>query len=72
MLDIIVPVYNEDQGIIKLFNEILEEIQTPKRVLVVYDFEEDTTVPVVKKREVNIPLRLFSLEMPSEKARLTP
>lgn len=58
MLDIIVPVYNEDQGIIKLFNEILEEIQTPKRVLVVYDFEEDTTVPVVKKSRGQYPFEI--------------
>lgn len=48
MLDIIVPVYNEGQGILKLFNEIQEEIRTPKRVLVVYDFNADTTVPFVR------------------------
>lgn len=51
MLDIIVPVYNEGRGILKLFDEIQEEIKTPKRVLVVYDFEEDTTVPVVKENK---------------------
>lgn len=49
MLDIVVPVYNEGQGILRLFDEIQEEIRTSKRVLVVYDFEEDTTVPVVKR-----------------------
>ena len=49
MLDIVVPVYNEADGILKLFNEIQDEIKEEKRVLVVYDFEEDTTVPVVRE-----------------------
>ncbi|MCR5566935.1 MAG: glycosyltransferase [Clostridiales bacterium] len=47
MLDIVVPVYNEDKGILRLFEEIEQEIKTPKRVMIVYDFDEDTTVPVV-------------------------
>lgn len=47
MLDIVVPVYNEDKGILRLFEEIESEIKTRKRVLVIYDFDEDTTVPVV-------------------------
>lgn len=49
MLDILVPVYNEDRGILRLFEEIDREIRTPKRVMIIYDFEEDTTVPVVKE-----------------------
>lgn len=48
MLDIVVPVYNEDKGILRLFDEIEREIKTPKHVMIVYDFEEDSTVPVVK------------------------
>lgn len=51
MLDIVVPVYNEDKGILKLFNEIEQEIKTPKHVMVVYDFDGDTTVPVVEKHQ---------------------
>lgn len=47
MLDIVVPVYNESNSILKLFNEIQAEIKTEKRVLIVYDFDEDSTVPVV-------------------------
>lgn len=47
MLDIVVPVYNEDKGILRLFDEIEQEIKAPKHVMVVYDFDEDTTVPVV-------------------------
>lgn len=59
MLDIVVPVYNEGQGILRLFNEIQEEIKTPKRVLVVYDFEEDTTVPAVKENKDNFPFEIL-------------
>ncbi len=51
MLDIVVPVYNEDKGILKLLDEIQREIRTDKRVLIVYDFEGDTTVPVVEKNK---------------------
>lgn len=58
MLDIIVPFYNEGQGILKLFDEIQKEIQTPKRVLAVYDFEEDTTLPVIKKNRCNYAFKI--------------
>ena len=51
MLDIVVPVYNEDKGILRLFDEIEQEIKTPKRVMIVYDFDGDTTVPIVKEHQ---------------------
>ncbi len=53
MLDIVVPVYNEGQGILRLFDEIEREIKTPKRVRIVYDFDEDTTVPVVEAHKAD-------------------
>ncbi len=49
MLDIVVPVYNEESGILRLFEEIEREIKTDKRVMIVYDFEGDNTMPVVEK-----------------------
>lgn len=51
MLDIIVPVYNEDKSILKLFDEIEREIKTDKHVMIVYDFDEDKTVPVVERHK---------------------
>lgn len=53
MLDIVVPVYNENKGILRLLDEIEREINTLKRVLIVYDFPEDTTVPVVEAAQRN-------------------
>lgn len=62
MLDIVVPVYNEDQGIVKLFDEINAEIRTPKRILVVYDFDEDTTVPVVQQNKEKYPFKIVLIK----------
>ncbi len=53
MLDIVVPVFNEDKNIVKLFEEIEKEITSPKKIFVVYDFDGDTTVPVVDKVKNN-------------------
>ncbi len=58
MLDIIVPVYNEDKGILRLFDEIEREIKTPKKVMIVYDFDEDSTVPVVKEHQNDYTFRI--------------
>lgn len=49
MLEIVIPVYNEEKSIKKLFDEIEKEIKTPKRLLIVYDFDEDNTLPVVER-----------------------
>ena len=49
MLDIVVPVYNEGKQILKLLDEIDNEISAKKRIIVVYDFELDSTVDVVKE-----------------------
>lgn len=58
MLDIVIPVYNEDKGILRLFEEIEREIKTPKHVMVVYDFDGDTTVPVVKEHQQDYSFRI--------------
>ena len=48
-LGIIIPVYNEAENIRRTLNEIKEKIKTPHRVYIVYDFDEDNTLPVVKE-----------------------
>jgi glycosyltransferase involved in cell wall biosynthesis len=48
MLDIIVPVYNEGGNIRTLLDQVDLKIKAPKSVIIVYDFDEDNTVPVVR------------------------
>jgi glycosyltransferase involved in cell wall biosynthesis len=47
-LDIVIPVYNEGENILRTLEEIERCIEIPHRVLVVYDFDEDNTIPVVR------------------------
>lgn len=49
LIYIITPVYNEGENFPALYDEIRKKIKTPHKVVVVYDFNEDTTVSVVKK-----------------------
>jgi len=49
LLNIISPVYNEGDNFPALYKEIKKYIKTPHRLVVVYDFDEDNTVPIVKK-----------------------
>jgi dolichol-phosphate mannosyltransferase len=48
-LAVIVPVFNEDRNFPKVYRAIKEHIKTGHRILVVYDFDGDTTVPVVRE-----------------------
>jgi glycosyltransferase involved in cell wall biosynthesis len=49
MIDIIVPVYNEGKNIETLLKRVGETVKAPKNVIVVYDFDEDDTVPILFK-----------------------
>jgi len=48
-VSIVCPVYNEAENIEKLFNEIDLKIKTHSEIIVVYDMDEDTTIPVIKR-----------------------
>jgi dolichol-phosphate mannosyltransferase len=48
-LTVVIPVYNEGANFKALWGEIASSIQTPFRAVVVYDFDADNTVPVVKE-----------------------
>jgi glycosyltransferase involved in cell wall biosynthesis len=47
-LTIVIPVYNEGAGFEDLWRELHTHLQFPFRALVVYDFDEDNTVPAVQ------------------------
>ena len=56
---IVVPVYNEAENILPLIRGIEKEVPGNYELLIVYDFDADTTVPVVKALNPPMPrLRL--------------
>lgn len=48
-IDFIVPVYNEGSNIASALAELYTTVTHAKRVLIIYDFDEDDTVPVVRE-----------------------
>src|SRR5215471_11855401 len=49
-LSIVIPVYNEGENVIPTLTGLYARVSTrPFEVLVVHDFDEDTTVPVVRR-----------------------
>jgi len=48
-LGIIIPVYNEAENISKTLTAIEERVRTPHKIYIVYDFDEDNTLPVAKE-----------------------
>ncbi len=56
LLSIVMPVYNEGENITAVLQAVQREVRTrPLEVLVVYDFEEDNTVPVVRRLMATAP-----------------
>lgn len=49
LLHVITPVYNEAENFPALYKAVKKNIKTPHELVVVYDFDKDTTVPVVKQ-----------------------
>jgi glycosyltransferase involved in cell wall biosynthesis len=49
VVEFVMPVYNEGPNIVRALDELDRNINIPKRVLIVYDFDEDDTVPIVKE-----------------------
>ena len=48
MLSVVMPVFNEGENILPTLDSLYREVKTPKVVHLVYDFEEDSTLPVIK------------------------
>jgi len=47
-LGIIIPVYNEGLNIGDTINSIENKVRTPHRIYIVYDFDEDNTLPAIR------------------------
>lgn len=48
LLQIIIPVYNEAENIANTLGEIAGKVNTPHTILIIYDFDSDNTLPVVR------------------------
>jgi dolichol-phosphate mannosyltransferase len=60
ILGIIIPVYNEGLNIKSTIDDIEKKIKNLHRIYVVYDFEEDDTLPVVKQMQQDgLPIELL-------------
>ena len=51
-LDIIIPVYNEDENIVRLLKSLEDEIVCNFRVLICYDSESDNTLKYLKNNDI--------------------
>ena len=54
-LSIVLPVYNEGEAVEPVLRSLARNVTTPHELVVVYDFDEDTTVPVVRRLGSGIP-----------------
>jgi dolichol-phosphate mannosyltransferase len=54
-LSVVIPAYNEGDHILPVLDRIFEAVHLPCEVLVVVDFAEDTTVPVVDEYSLKEP-----------------
>ena len=54
-LSIVLPVYNEGEAVESILRALSVEVRTPHEIIVVYDFDADTTVPVIARLAAEIP-----------------
>ena len=54
-LSVVMPVYNEGEAVAPVVRALVAAIHVPCEVLIVYDFDGDTTVPVVRALSGELP-----------------
>jgi dolichol-phosphate mannosyltransferase len=54
-LSIVIPVYNEGDSIVPRLERLNEAVRASNEILVVYDFDEDTTVPALRSLASRMP-----------------
>jgi glycosyltransferase involved in cell wall biosynthesis len=54
-LSIVMPVFNEGEAVAPVIRGLAREVRTAHEILVVYDFDEDPTVPVIERLAVELP-----------------
>jgi glycosyltransferase involved in cell wall biosynthesis len=54
-LSIVLPVYNEGEAVEPVLRGLAAGVRTPHELVVVYDFDGDTTVPVIERLAAELP-----------------
>ena len=49
ILDILIPVYNEQEIILNTLNSLDKDVNTPSNILICYDYDEDPSLNEIKK-----------------------
>lgn len=55
LVSVVMPVYNEGDSVVPTLEELEARLTAPHEVLVVHDFDEDTTVAVVRALATRLP-----------------
>ena len=48
-LSILIPVYNESSNIERVISSIIQNVKVSSEIIVIYDYDDDSTIPAVKK-----------------------
>ena len=59
-LDVVIPVYNEGENIVSTLTGLRAHVHTTCRILICYDFEEDTTLPALVSHDFS-PLEIVTV-----------
>ncbi len=54
-LSVVMPVYNEGENVVATLVSLDRAVRTPREILIVHDFDGDTTIPVVQRLQASIP-----------------
>ncbi|HEX7196254.1 MAG TPA: glycosyltransferase family 2 protein [Candidatus Limnocylindria bacterium] len=54
-MSIVMPVFKEGEAAAPVIRAIARDVHTPHEVIVVYDFDEDPTVPVIERLAAELP-----------------
>ena len=57
-LDIVIPVYNEGDNIARVLDALQRAVKTPFRVLICYDFDEDSTLEALRHYDAAFEIQL--------------
>ncbi len=62
MLSLVCPVYNEADNIGRQLDELEAKVRVPAELVVVYDFDEDNTLPIIRSRLATFPFPIRLLK----------